>query len=91
MHSTMEQIAIWNDDARSIFSVPRNFEIFHCMVGRPFDQVWGTTLPLYLFKDFSYRPEIWWDDAQYDEADLYAKWPCSVNICTFHGTLKFEE
>ena len=22
-------------------------------------------------KDFSYQPEIWWDDAQYDIADGY--------------------
>ena len=28
-----------------------------------------------LFKDFSYLPEIWWDDAQYHETDYYLKWP----------------
>ena len=34
-------------------------------------QVWATTLLLILFKDFSYRPEIWWEDAQYHEAPRY--------------------
>ena len=29
------------------------------------------TLPLQLFKDFSYQPKIWWDDAQYRGADHY--------------------
>ena len=29
-----------------------------------------TTLPLLFFKDSSYQPEIWWDDAQYHETDL---------------------
>ena len=42
------------------------------------------------FKDFNYRPEIWWDDAQYHEAVCYLKWPCLVNFCMFHGTLKFS-
>ena len=35
------------------------------------DQVRAMTLPLLLFKDFFYRPEVWWDDAQCDEADRY--------------------
>ena len=55
-----------------------NFEIFH---DRLFDQVWGTTLPL--FKDFKYQPEIWWDDAQHHKADRYVKWPSSANFCVF--------
>ena len=42
------------------------------------DQVRATTLPYKLFEDFSYRPEIWWDDVQYDEADRYLKWPYSA-------------
>ena len=35
------------------------------------DQVWGTTLPFQTLKGFNYRPEIWWGDAQYHEADCY--------------------
>ena len=41
------------------------------------DQVRALALPLQLFEDFSYWPELWWDYAQYDEADRYLKWPCS--------------
>ena len=60
MHSTMEGIAIWNGYG--------NFCWFHrtlklSMAGF-FEQVWGKTLLLLLFKDFSYWPEIWWDNAQ---------------------------
>ena len=29
------------------------------------------TEPLELFKDFSYRPEIYWDDAQYHHKNCY--------------------
>ena len=38
----------------------------------------------------SNQPEIWWDDAQYPEADLYLKWPCSANFYVFHGILKLS-
>ena len=48
------------------------------------------TLPLKLFKDFSYQPEMWWGDAQYHEANRYLIWPCSAKFCAFHGTLKFS-
>ena len=41
-------------------------------------------------RNFRYQPKIWWDDAQYHEADCYLKWPCSANFCAFHGTLKFS-
>ena len=53
------------------------------------DQVWGTILPIWLLKDLSYGPEIWWDDAQYHEADRNVKWSCSDNFCALDGTLKF--
>ena len=55
MHIIIEQIATENGHARSILHVPRNFEIFH---DRLIYQVWGTTLPLLLFKDFRYQFEI---------------------------------
>ena len=42
-----------------------------------------------LFKDFSYQPQIWWNDAQYHGADRYLKCPCSANFCASHGTLNF--
>ena len=35
--------------------VPRNFESFHDSL---FHQVWGTTLPLKIFKDFNYWRKI---------------------------------
>ena len=49
-----------------------------------------TTLPLELFKDFSYGSEIEWDDAQYHEADRCLKWLCYANFCAIHRTLKFS-
>ena len=49
-----------------------------------------TTLPLYLFEDFSYQRKIWWDDAQYNGVYRSMKWQCSANFCVFHGTLKFS-
>ena len=49
-----------------------------------------TMFPLWLFKDFSYQPQIWWDDAQYHGADGSLKLPCSANFCMFQGTLKFS-
>ena len=58
--------------------VSRNFEISMIVL----DQVWGTTLPLLFFQGFSYRPDIWWDDAQYNEAYRYLIWICSANLCT---------
>ena len=45
-----------------------------------FDQIWGTTLRFLICKCFSYWPEIWWDDAQYHEADHYLKRPCFINL-----------
>ena len=66
--------------------ISQNFEI--SMIG--LDQVWGMMLLLELFKDFRYWPEIWWDDEQYHEANLFLKWPCFPTFCTFHGTLKFS-
>ena len=53
------------------------------------DQVWGKTSPLYLFKDFNYWPDIWWDDAQQHETDCYLKWLCSAIFCALNWTLKF--
>ena len=59
MHSTMKQIATQNNHARPIFfSVPRNFEIFHDRLGQK-DEI----------KEVTLRPEIWWHDAVYHEAD----------------------
>ena len=49
-----------------------------------------TTLPLWLLMDFRYPPEIWWGDAQYNEADCCVKQSCWANCCAFHGTLKFS-
>ena len=60
----------------------------HCV--RPSVCPSRTTLPLELFKDFSYQPEIWWDDEQYHGADRFLKWPCSANFCMLHRTLKFS-
>ena len=60
MHSTMEQIAIWNGHAWSIFACSTELKVSMIV---DFDQVWGTILPLYLLKDFRYQPEIWQDDA----------------------------
>ena len=48
------------------------------------------TLTLQLIEDFSYWPEIWWDDAQYNEAGCCRKWPYLANLYTFHGTLTFS-
>ena len=44
---------------------------------------------LTVYKDFSYRPEMLWGDAQYHEADRYSKGPCSANFYAFRGILKF--
>ena len=44
-----------------------------------------------LFKDFSYQHKIWWDDAQYHEADCPLKWPCSTYFaCSIEGIFKFS-
>ena len=81
----MKQIIICSH-AKPILRVPWNFGISRIVQNK----VRGTTSPLELFKNFNYRPEIYWADAQYHEADCYLKWPCSANVCTFHGTLKFS-
>ena len=39
----------------------------------------------WLFKDFTYRPEIWEDGAQFHEADHYLGWPCSADIWVSHN------
>ena len=39
---------------------------------------------------FRFQPEIWWANAQYDEADRYLKWPCSANFRAFYGTVIFQ-
>ena len=31
-------------------------------------------------KDFSYWPEIWWDDVHYHEAYFFSKWLCWANF-----------
>ena len=66
LHSTMVQIAIENGYAPSIFQGTLKISMMSFL-----DQVGGTTLPLKLFKDFCYWPEIWWDRAQYHGADRY--------------------
>ena len=49
--------------------IPRNMQLFY---DRPVSGLSDdVTLPLILFKDFSYWPEIWWEDAQYHEAPRY--------------------
>ena len=67
--------------SRSLLKWPclANFCLFHrtlkfsmaCL-----DQVWGRMLPLLLFKDLSYQPEIWWSDVLYHEADQHWKRTC---------------
>ena len=42
-----------------------------------------TTLPVWLFKNFGYRLEIWWADAQYHGADCPLKWQCSAIFVRF--------
>ena len=44
---------------------PMGIVVGHCV--RPS----RVTFLLWLFKDFSYQPEIWWDDAQYHVADRH--------------------
>ena len=70
---------------RSLFKTVMlgQFCAFH---GIGLGRVWGTPLPLKLFKNIGYWPEIWWDDAQYHGVDHYLKWPF---LCAFRGTLKF--
>ena len=31
------------------------------------------------YEEITLRPEIWWHDAMYHEADYYLKWPPSAN------------
>ena len=56
-------------------------------------QGWATTSPPILFKHYSYRPEIWWEDAQYHEAPRYSNgyaqvmFACQPNFEIFHGWL----
>ena len=57
---------------------------------RPSVRLSRTTFSHLLFKNFSYQHEIWWDDTQYHRAERYLKWPCSANLCVFHGTLKLS-
>ena len=54
------------------------------VVGLGLADLWEfpSLITILTFQDFSYWPEIWWDDAQYHEADYYSKWPCSANFCT---------
>ena len=40
-------------------------------------------------KGCRYRPEIWWGDAKYHEADEYLKWPWSANSFTVYELLNF--
>ena len=55
-----------------------------------FHQVWGTAFQLKckLFKDFMYRPEIWWGYTHYYEADSLLQIDVFGHFCAFHGTLK---
>ena len=34
-------------------------------------------------EEITLRPEIWWHDAVYHEADDCMKWPLSANVCIF--------
>ena len=49
-----------------------------------------TTLALYLFQNCSYQTEIWWNDAQYHEADHCSKWLFLAYLCAIQRTLKFS-
>ena len=81
---------------RSLFEIdmPGNFCVFHGTLKLPMigfsDQVWGTTLLFLLFKDFSYHPLIWWNNAWQHEANFIQKRSCSANFCVFHETLNFS-
>ena len=65
----------------------------HCVMSgvRPSVCLSWTTLPLLLFKDFSYQPEIWWDDAQYHEANrflaMFVQLRAPRNFEIFHDRL----
>ena len=52
--------------------IPRIFEIFHDSRGPGLRD----DVMLQVLKDFSYWPELWWDDEQFYEADWYLKWLC---------------
>ena len=60
------------DKLGQFLSVPRNFEIFHDRLGSG-KWNWGNHI----------RPEIWWHDAVYHEADHCMKWPHSANVRIF--------
>ena len=59
----------------------QELSLFHASTC-PFICLSRTTLPLLTF---SYQPDIWWDDAQYHEADRYLKCPCSANFFNLVG------
>ena len=48
---------------------------------RAWTYLWAATLLLWLFKNFRFRPEIWWGDALYHAADNVEIWPCMTNFC----------
>ena len=84
VQSIMMQIAVYNIHTLPIFASFTELWKFHDRL----DQAWGTTLPLYLFKDFSYWPAIWWGDVQYYGTDRNIKCPCLAIFCASHGYLK---
>ena len=79
MMHTVPWVRLLYGYARPIFvcSTELSTEFFH---DRLFEQVLGMTLTIYLFKDFSYWPEIWRGDAQYLETYCYLKWLYSANF-----------
>ena len=87
MHSNMKQIVIQSGHAWPIFVHSTELLNFQNRLGLgPRDNVTALTL-------LGFQLSAWnlGDDAQYDEADRYLKWPCSANFCTFHGTVKYPE
>ena len=72
MHSTMAQIATKMAMLRQFLSVSRNFEISMTGLDQK-DEIEKITI----------RPEIWWHNLVYHEAEHCMKWPHSANVCIF--------
>ena len=63
-----------------------NFEFYHDRLGPGLgDDITALTL----LKDFSYQPEILWDDTQYHWAGYYLRWLCSAIFCASTGLRNF--
>ena len=79
IHSTTKQIAIQNGCA-----------LLFCKHGSlkfPWNCLWyAWTRKIIHFRKcekITLRPEIWWHDAMYHEADHYLKWPGSAKVLVF--------